>query len=158
MDKMMNAGTVDTAVEHPIPPRWRPLVHLVWFILTLSLFAIYTAGIPLLFQELSRACDAETCRQMVLVLTTEEARLLAERGLSIEFYAGYQLVQAIYTVLLLVPLVGLIFWHKSNSWMGIVVSLTLVFFGVIFSPVPPVLVFYYPTWTLLLDSVRASRP
>jgi hypothetical protein len=55
--------------------------------------------------------------------------LLQDLGLSLEFYAGYIVGLDIYAVVILILLAGLIFWRRSDTWLGFLLSLLLVFFG-----------------------------
>jgi hypothetical protein len=107
-----------------IPARWLPVIRAVWLVLLLLILAIFIAGISPLFNELRVACSEENCN--VLALSPQEAQVLMDAGLSVEIYAWYNVGFQSSVVVLLIPLAGLILWRRSDSWMGILVSLTLV--------------------------------
>ena len=93
------------------------------------LLAIFIAGISPYFNELRVHCSAADCHQ--LALSPEEAQVLRDLGTSLEFYTVYQVGIEIYGTLLYIPLAGLIFWRRSDTWLGLLVSLLLVLFGTV---------------------------
>lgn len=108
-----------------IPRRWRPVISAIWFAIAFVLIGIYLAGIPAYFNELRVACSGEACS--VLALSPQEVNLLQDISLSLDFYAGYIVVMfEIITVGTMALLAVLIFWRKSDDWMGVMVSFILL--------------------------------
>jgi hypothetical protein len=117
------------------------------------LLAIFIAGISPYFNELLVPCNGADCHQ--LAFSPEEAQVLREFGLSLEFYAVYQVGIEIYGTLLYIALAGLIFWRRSDTWLGLLLSLILVFLGTVTAFNSAALVRLYPIlqWPLFfLDS------
>ena len=119
----------DTRIFAP----WVNIIRVIWLALVLALLAIFIAGISPRFDELRTVCAGEDCA--VLTLSPSEADEFGDFGLSIEFYAGYQVGLEILLTILFTSLAGLIFWRRSHTWIGIVVPLTLVFLGTVFPQV-----------------------
>jgi hypothetical protein len=61
------------------------------------------------------------------------------------FYAGYMVVLDIYPVLLVIPIAGLVFWRRSDTWLGLLLSLAIIFFGTASAMSVPALVSAYPS-------------
>ena len=140
-----------------IPSRWRRVTRAVWLALVLLLLAIFIAGLSPYNRELSVTCTAGACQLMAL--SPQEVQALRDLGLSLDFYAGYNVGVDIYAVVIFILLAGLIFWRKSDSWMGFLISLALVFFGTITALSTSALVRPYPSfrWPLfLLDSLAGT--
>ncbi len=137
-----------------IPARWLPIMRVVWPALALILLAIFFAGISPYNDELSVTCTGGDCPLMAL--SPQEARVLRDLGLSLEFYASYIVGLDIYAVVILIPLAVLIFWRRSDSWLGFLLSLALVFVGTVTALSAAALVIPYPSlrWPLfLLDGI-----
>jgi hypothetical protein len=137
-----------------IPSRWRPVTRAVWLALVLLLLAIFIAGISPYYRELSMTCTAGDCQLMAL--SPQEVQALRDLGLSLEFYARYIAGFDIFAAVIFILFAGLIFWRRSDSWMGFLLSLGLVFFGTITALSTSALVRPYPSfrWPLfLLDSL-----
>lgn len=125
---MTSQLTTEASPDSRIPRRWLTAVRVIWLALVLSLIPLPIASAPAYFNELRMPCAADDC--YVLALTSPEVDMLQDLGLSLEFYAGYQVGLQVFASALFIVLAGFIFWRKSNSWMGILVSLTLAFIGV----------------------------
>jgi hypothetical protein len=139
-----------------IPKRWLPVIKAVWLALVLLLLAIFTIGISPYFDELNVPCSAEDC--LVTALSPQEVQELRDLGLTLNFYAGYIVGLDIFAVVIFIPLAGLIFWRRSDSWLGFLLSLTLLFFASISALSTSALVSPYPSllWPLLLMDGLAS--
>lgn len=125
---MTSQLTTEASPDSRIPRRWLTAVRVIWLALVLSLIPLPIASAPAYFNELRMPCAADDC--YVLALTSPEVDMLQDLGLSLEFYAGYQVGLQVFASALFIVLAGFIFWRKSDSWMGILVSLTLAFIGV----------------------------
>ena len=133
-----------------MPKRWLPVIKAVWLALVLLLLAIFTIGISPYFDELHVPCSAEDC--LVTALSPQEVQKLRDLGLTLDFYAGYMVGLDVFAVVIFIPLAGLIFWRKSDSWLGFLLSLALLFFVTISALSTSALVRPYPglLWPLLL--------
>lgn len=83
---------MDTLMPEPVAPRaasgrWLVAARAVCLAITLLTAGLYVAGLPLMLAEYSTVCTSETCSRGQL--TPERVAALEERGLSLDFYAGY---------------------------------------------------------------------
>jgi hypothetical protein len=141
---MIEVSTDSSTQDAAVPRRWLPFVRIAWIILVLIYLAMFVAGIAPYFRELNTICAGDTCAPTAI--TPKEVASLNSVGLSAEHYAGFlSSLDVIYAILSTV-LAGLIFWRRSDNWMGILVSLTLVAFATSFlSEADLALARLYPT-------------
>lgn len=101
---------------------WVLIVGLhLWFLI---------GGLAPLYAELSSVCPVEPCR--FLNLTAEGVRELENLGVSHATYAGITVgLEALAVIAILLP-AGLIFWRMGDEWLGLLVSIALVLFGLNF--------------------------
>ena len=139
-----------------IPERWLPISRVVWFALVFLLLVFFIAGIPLYYNELQVPCDETDC--LMMALSALEAQALQDLGISLQFFAGYQTALDIYSVLILFPLAGLIYWRRSDTWLGFLLSLALMFLGTFSALSAPALASHYPelVWPLFFLDFLAS--
>lgn len=127
---MVGVSTENGARDVEVPRRWLPIVRIVWVVLVLLYLAMFAAGVGPYFQELSTICSGEACTGTLLA--SEEVALLNSVGLTQEHYAGFLTALDVAYVILSTALATLIIWRRSDNWMGILVSLTLVAFATSF--------------------------
>jgi hypothetical protein len=113
-----------------IPGQWLPFARSVWVVCALLLLANFVASIPAYYRLLNTVCtllDPSNCATGQL--TPETAQVLANLHISLSSYAAY--FGTLEVILSLLPwgLGLLIFWRKSDEWMGLLVSLLLIIFG-----------------------------
>ena len=120
-----------TAANSP-PSRsfWITLARILWVLLAVILLVIFVAGLPFRFKELTTLCLEDPC--IPLILTEADAAALENLGMSINFYAGFHTAIEVIGVAIFIILPGLIFWRKSDEWIGILASSTLLLFGLNF--------------------------
>ena len=124
--------TYSTASDSQIPRPWVYLVRAAWVVIALVLFAAMVVGVPLRYAELLEVCASGDC--VLLALAPAELALLQNVGLSIQFYASFQVALEIYLFVIFGGLALLLFWRISNTWIGIIVSLAFLFLGTTFFP------------------------
>jgi hypothetical protein len=113
-----------------IPGRWLPFARSVWVVCALLLLANFVASIPAYYQLLNTVCtlpDPSNCATGQL--SPGNAQVLANLHISLSSYAAF--FGTLEVILSLLPwgLGLLIFWRKSDEWMGLLVSLLLIIFG-----------------------------
>jgi hypothetical protein len=143
--------------DSTIPERWLPVTRVTWFALVVLLLAAYGAGIVPYFNQLHVPCSSNDC--LALALSPQEAQLLPDLGLSIDFYVGYALGINIVGFMLIVLMAGLVFWLRSSTWLGFLLSLALVFFGTFSAQSATAIARQYPNlaWPIfLLDASISS--
>ena len=122
--------TVHPNVENTIPTRWLPFVRTVWIAIAILMLTLYIVGLPVNYHELNTVCEADPCR--VTTISSGELQILEDIRFSLQAYVFYYFILEAFLIILFASLAGLIFWHKSNTWLGIVVSLALLFAGFVF--------------------------
>ena len=121
--------------------RWLIAARVAWLAVATLTVVIFIAAAPARLEEL-RADPfkfAEGLKQM---------------GLSIEFFAWYGTGLDIAVALAFALLGGIIFWRKSEDWIGILASLTLVTFAISTIPLASVLYKAQPAWRAPLFVMR----
>ena len=109
---------------------WLTLARSVWVVCALLLLANFVASIPAYYQLLQTICtlpDPSNCATGQLTPDTVQA--LANLHLSLSSYAASFVILEVVISLLYWGLGLLIFWRKSDEWMGLFVSLLLVLYG-----------------------------
>lgn len=122
--------TVPPKTENTIPSRWQPFVRAVWVASAILMLTLYFVGLPVNYHELNIVCEADPCR--VTTISSGELQILEDIGFSLQAYIFYYFILEGFLIILFAMLAGLIFWHKSETWLGIVVSLALLFAGFVF--------------------------
>jgi hypothetical protein len=113
-----------------ISNRWLPLARGAWVVCALLLLANFVASIPASYQILRTICtlpDPSNCPTGQLTPATVQAS--GYLHLSLAGYAAYFVTLDVIVSLLPWVLALLIFWRKSDEWMGLFVSLLLVLYG-----------------------------
>ena len=116
--------------ETRIPKRWLTPLRLVWIGCAIFLFAIYFVALGPQYNELQQICLTEECR--VLTINPDELQILQQFGMTMKSYALAQMLLEGYLVAMFSGLALLVFWLRSDSWVGYIISLALLFLGLIF--------------------------
>ena len=122
----MSSRTSSERISQP----WLTLARGAWVACALLLLANFVASIPAYYQLLQTICtlpDPSNCATGQLTPDTVQA--LANLPLSLSSYAAYFVTLEVVISLLPWGVGLLIFWRKSDEWMGLFVSLLLVIFG-----------------------------
>ena len=122
------------------------LARTVWVAMALLAVGLFVLAIPTRFNELQHVCTAPNCNE--LQLFAPEVAVLKQLGLSLTFYATYNLPLEAGFTLIFVLVAVLIFWRRSDDGMALFVSLMLVTFGTTFPPVIEALARGQPAWRL----------
>ena len=129
---MANKGRIQimTSTSFSAQSRWLPLARVGWIVLTLTLLAIFIAGLAPRYQELITVCHAENC--IPLTLAPLDVAALLDFGISLQTYAGWHIGIEIFAVSVIALLALLIFWRQSGEWMALLVAYALSLFGLNF--------------------------
>jgi hypothetical protein len=131
------SASATRAVRRAAPPtatlrgRWLLTARLAWIITVVLVLVVYAAALPVAFARFDTVCPAGTECGHYWYLTTKDATALRGLGLSVGFYAAYSIGVEIFYGLVFWVIGALIFWSKSDNWVALLVSLTLVTFGAI---------------------------
>jgi hypothetical protein len=110
--------------------RWLAIARAVWIVLALLLLANFIASIPATYVQLRTICTNPTFGHCNMWQATPgNMQALHRLGLSLDAYAAYTLTLDVIASLVFLAVGALIFWRKSDEWMGLFVSLVLVIFG-----------------------------
>ena len=107
--------------------------------LTLALFAV---SLPVRFAVLRTPVAIPRSGQ----LSVQEAEALAQFGLSLHFYAAYELFWTVTPVVVFGVVAGVIAWRKADDWMALLVAVTLITLACVAPPAMASLVEMYPRW------------
>ncbi len=110
-----------------LAPGWLGAARALWLALVLFNLIWYLANLPANYQNLLVPCEGPQCAYAAL--TGEEVGVLGQLGLSIEFYAAYQLGVLGAPSAVMVALGVLIFVRRSQDAIGLLASFALVSFG-----------------------------
>ncbi len=121
--------------------RWLLPARAAWAAVTILTVVIFIAAVPARLEELRG--DPFNFREG-----------LAQLGLSVEFFALYGTVLDVLVALTFTTLGVIIFWRKSDDWIGILASLTLVTFAISVIPLASVLYKAQPAWRIPLFVMR----
>ncbi len=110
--------------------RWLAIARAVWIMLALLLLANFIASIPASYDQLRTICTSSTFGHCnTWQPTPGNMQALQRLGLSLDTYAVYTLTLDVIASLMFLTVGVVIFWRKSDEWMGLFVSLVLVIFG-----------------------------
>jgi hypothetical protein len=109
---------------------WLAIARAVWIVLALLLLANFIASIPASYDQLRTMCTNPTFAHCnIWQPTPGNMQALQQLGLSLDTYAVYTLTIDVIASLVFLMVGVVIFWRKSDEWMGLFVSLVLVIFG-----------------------------
>jgi hypothetical protein len=125
----------DATAAAPLRGRRLFVARLVWLVVAASYICAFVAAVPVRYTRLS---NLTTAALEVGQVSSETSRWTAETlraalgqlDLSTDFYAAYIAGLDAARVVLFVAVAAVIFWRKSDEWLGLFVSLLLVAFGV----------------------------
>ncbi|GHO49073.1 hypothetical protein [Ktedonospora formicarum] len=127
------ADTTQTSLKKSkVRPRKRTLLFLrtLWLLVVLFELYLLVSNLPAFVSALYTVCNDPTRVNCNLFqLNTVQLAALAHYGLSLESFALYAIICDAIITLLLLGVGGLIFWRKSDEYMGLFVSLLLITFA-----------------------------
>src|SRR3990170_4331408 len=108
--------------------RWLILARAAWLAMGALAVGLFVAGIQAEYRQLQLGCPTSVCASSGGVGPVELS-LLANLGLSPEFFAAYGIALELVFALVFVVVAVLIFWRKSSDRQALFVSLALLLFG-----------------------------
>ena len=109
---------------------WLTAAKAIWVAFALTFLGFFVAGLSPRFNELRAVCADKEC--VVLALAQDETNALRDLGLGLEFYAGFHVGLEVLTAIVLAVLGLVIFLRRFDDWIGIILSLAVVAFGLNF--------------------------
>ncbi|MBK9710632.1 MAG: sensor histidine kinase [Kouleothrix sp.] len=110
--------------------RWLAVARVAWLGIAVLALGLFIAAIPLEFAQAQIVCPTVSCDETGQI-SAAQLRSLEAIGLSASFYAAYDIAINIVAVLVFTCVAGIIFWRKSDDWMGLFGSLALLAFGAV---------------------------
>ena len=134
--------------------RWLILARAAWLAMGALAVGLFVAGIPAEYRQLQLGCPTSVCASSGGVGPVELS-LLANLGLSPEFFAAYGIALELIFALVFVGVAALIFWQKSSDRLALFAASTLLLFGTATQPYAlQALVATHPSWRLPVDSLH----
>ena len=100
-----------------------------WIIVTVFVVGVYVVAVSAAFENYQNVCEPGRACGPYWYLTPEDVVALRGMGLSIGFYAAYNIAAEVLYALVFWGVGALVFWKRSDDWVALLVSLTLVTFG-----------------------------
>jgi serine phosphatase RsbU (regulator of sigma subunit) len=121
--------TLPNAQEVRLHGRWLVLARVVWIVIALLALGLIIASIPSYFTSLHVLCMGALapCSNNEQ-LSPNDLRALQALGLSLDFFATYQVALVIVFAAGYAAIGAVLFWRRSNGRMALFASLTLVTF------------------------------
>jgi hypothetical protein len=132
----MSLPSVSSAVEEANPSgssdtrlrgRWLVLARVAWLAIAAFCLVVFILGIPLNYADLGKVCTIQPCDQDP---TPDSIARFHAAGLSLGFYSAYVGTIALISGLVYLVIAALIYWRKSNTWIGLLTSLFLITYAV----------------------------
>src|SRR5262245_46018473 len=144
--------------------RWLVVLRSLWLLLAIGLLLNFIAGIPADHAQLQTVCAQNPVQCAVWQLTPGNVQALRRLGLSVHTYAMVVTLGNVVGSLLCLALAALIFWRRSDEWIGLFGSFVLVLLGsyglsnTVASSLSRVAADIPPTARLLISDVGAGLP
>ena len=119
------SGAADTSLHG----RWLVVARILWLTMVSLALILFVISIPSYFAYL-HGLSSQPVSDAGVQLSLKDLQTLQAAGLSIDFYAWYNVILNILFVLGFVLVGLLIFWRKSNDRVALLASFTLVMFSV----------------------------
>jgi len=102
-----------------------------WIVVVALALGLYLFSIPLQFAYYKIVCSGVACPGDQI--TPAQVEQLRQAGLALVFYAGYMTALNAIRVLVFSIVGAVIFWRKSDNWIGVYAALALVLLGITFN-------------------------
>ena len=140
--------------ETRLQGRFLRVAQAVWILVAVVALLLVAVSLPPFYTQSQSLCTGGACNG--IQVSPEQAHALAAYGISLTSYAWYSVVVTLLSTLIWFSAGWLIFWHKSDSWIALLLALQAVTQGASTSIAAlgsfPVL--QYPaTWLLFLNQV-----
>jgi signal transduction histidine kinase len=124
---LTRAGNPSNALATGLHGRWLLLARISWIALVVITLTIFFASLPLYMAQLRTPCVGTACQYQQL--TPEQEETLKGIGMTLGNYTAYLVAFALANMVLCLGVSTLIFWHRSDDRMAMLVALMLVTLG-----------------------------
>jgi hypothetical protein len=115
--------------ETHVHGRWLALIRAAWLTIVILALALFVASVPSYFVYLHRLAP-QSVSDAGVQLSRHDLQTLQAVGLSIDFYAWYNVLLNVLFILSFVLVGLLIFWRKSDDRVALLASFSLVMFSI----------------------------
>ena len=126
----------------------------IWIALALGAVALYAFAVPARYAQLVTPCTPGTCAPGQVAFSTPDALSASGVRLTLGAYAGALGALDIAFALAYVAVALLIFWRRSANGVALLVSLTLVLWGLTFTSTMNALAHVHLAWFIPVASAR----
>ena len=96
----------------------------VWIFIAVLSGILFVVSLPAYYTQTQSICTSSSCNGVQV--SPEQARALLAHGISLASYAWFSVLVTIFSTLIWFSVGWLIFWHKSDSWMALLIALQVV--------------------------------
>ena len=100
------------------------VAQVAWILIAVLSCVLFVISLPAFYTQTQSLCTGGACNGVQV--SPEQAHSLAAHGISLTSYAWYSVLVTILSTLIWVSVGWLIFWHKSDSWIALLISLQAV--------------------------------
>jgi signal transduction histidine kinase len=159
MDQVGTPAVASSQTPNQVDTRWHGrrlvLARVGWVVVLVLSLGVFIARIPFNFADLHILCTS-ACRNTAR-LTLAQVQELHHLGLSLDFWASFELVLSLIFEIGYIATGMLIFWRRSDERMALITSVALVTFGNAFGPAPvtplPPLLHVLSLWMAFFGSI-----
>jgi hypothetical protein len=95
-----------------------------WILIAVLACILFVVSLPALYTQIQSICTGNACNGVQV--SPEQAHALAAHGISLTGYAWFSVLVTIISTLVWFSVGWLIFWHKSDSWIALLIALQAV--------------------------------
>ena len=95
-----------------------------WILVAVLAFVLFVVSLPTFYTQIQSVCTGGACNGVQV--SPEQAHALVVHGISLTSYAWYSVLVTILSTLIWFSVGWLIFWHKSDSWIALLIALQAV--------------------------------
>ncbi len=95
-----------------------------WILIAVLACILFVVSLPVFYTQTQSICTGNVCNGVQI--SHEQAHALAAHGISLTGYAWYSVLVTILSTLVWFSAGWLIFWHKSESWIALLIALQAV--------------------------------
>lgn len=126
-------------------------IRLACTVIALLTLALFVVSLPARFALLTTPTTGLSLGQP----SPLEVEALARFGLSLRFFAWYELAWTVAPVLVFGAVAAVIVWHRSDDWMALLVALSLILVACVAPPAMAALVSGDPIWRVPVALVQS---
>jgi hypothetical protein len=143
----------DRVASTTISGGWLVAARVAWVTLTVLTIWLFVVSIPTRYEYLLSVSSQASPR--LGQLNADQAQALSDLGLSLRFYALYDMVLEVIPALVIVATALVMFWRRSDDWMALFVALALLTLGLVAPPILFTSATVQPTWRLPVAFVQS---